>query len=214
MPAPSVTSGGNTFSISDTGLLVFNDSNGDPQPVTLLNGLPTVAGTPTASSSKSLTLLTASFNRTANTDNYAVNEIVATATSGAVLNELANAALATGRGGVLQSLTLWKSGTGVTGAVFEVQFYSSSAAAIPAQDGGLENILVANTPYFLGAIQLPAMATGAGASNTGAKASALQVALPYSCAATSLYWTVKCLSAYTDEASGETFTLAAGVIRD
>lgn len=178
------------------------------------NPFPVTNGTPTSTSAKSIAIVTASFNRPADTNNYAAGDVVTTATSGATLIELTNCAQATGRGGVLQNMTLWKTGTSVTGATFEVDFYSSSSATIPAQDNVAANVLVANAPYYVGTVAFVAMTTGPGASNTGARAFAAQNSLAYACAATSLYWVVRCTAAYTDEASGETFTLTAVAIRD
>lgn len=163
----------------------------------------------------SVVYLTGSFNRPADTNNYAANDMVMNSTSAATLATILEAALAAGKGGIIQSVTLWKSGTLVTGAVFQVQFFSSASASIPGQDNAPENVLLGNAPFLVGAVDLPAMATGAGAVNSAAKAAATQVALPYVCATdTALRWAVKCLSAYTDEASGETFTLAVGLLRD
>lgn len=180
----------------------------------IVNNLYALMVGPSALTPKSVAFRTSTFTRPSDTNNYTTGDIVANSTTAATLNAITEASLAEGRGGVLQNLTLWKTGTGVTGAVFQVLFFSNPAAQIPANDNALDNVLIANAPFFLGSVNLPAMATGSGSANTGARTEYGQIALPYTCVGTTLYWTVKCLAAYTDEASAEQFTLGVGLLRD
>lgn len=164
---------------------------------------------------RSAAVRSGSFNRPSDTNNYANGDMVMNSTTVAALQTINDCAFFAGRGGVIQNAVLTKSGTGVTGAAFEAQIFAGPGGVAPAQDNALANVLLANLPYYIGSIIFPTMAVGGGAANTAARAVATNLALVYATLGdVKLYWALKCLAAYTDEASAETFTLTLGLLRD
>lgn len=166
---------------------------------------------PTAASVKSLLRVAANFARPANVTAYTAGDAVNNSTTVAALLAFASAALAAGRGGVIQSAILHKSGTTVTSAQFRLHLWNSDVGA-PAQDNAAMPYLYANRAAYVGYIDFATMITGTGA-NTEARVVATNIALPYDCAATTLYGMLEALAGYTP-ASGETFDVELFVLRD
>lgn len=154
----------------------------------------------------------AEFTRPADTTAYAAGDVVGNSTSALTLTELTFASLAAGRGGLVVNAYLAKDGTTVTNAQFRVHLYSYASATVPGQDNAGHGVKYANAPYAIGYIDFPAMSVGTG-TNTGACAILQNLNLAYHCEATSLFYTVEALAAYTP-ASGEKFRLDLELLRD
>jgi hypothetical protein len=164
-----------------------------------------------ASTPQSLKRISANFTRPTGTTQYTAGDAVNNSTSAATLLAFANAALAAGRGGVIQSAILHKSGTTVTSAQFRLHLWASDVGA-PVNDNAAMPYLYANRASYVGYIDFATMVTGTG-SNTEARVMATNIALPYDCAATTLYGMLEALAGYTP-ADSETFDVELFVLRD
>ena len=199
----------------ESNVVAINDPSGVPASVSAENPMPVTPGTPTAESVKSSFRIGTEFTRPSDTNQYTLGDVVANSTSAAVMQELANAALANGRGGIIANAILSKDGTTVTDAQFRVHLFSTNVAGgatIPGQDNAGFGNKYANSPYYIGYIDFATMAVGTG-TNTGARAIATFVNLSYHCEATSLFYLVEARAAYTP-ASAEKFRFDIEVIRD
>lgn len=153
---------------------------------------------------------TDSFNRPADTNNYADNDLVANSVTAGSVEPLAfQLGTGNGKGASILSARLQKSGVAVTGATFELHLFKTSPTSTAGDNEAFATTTV-NTADFIGTIAFPAMAAytndalairklGDGASDT--MTNSFQVP-----ANGVIYGLIQCGAAYTDEASGETFT--------
>lgn len=218
---PSGPATWSTVYAMDTGLLMGDGTYGGFRPLSVQDilgmgsggSVQTSPGTPSATSAKSIVNLTSTLDRPAGTATYTVGYAVANSATAPTLNVLSGAALAPGRGGVLQNLILSKTGTNVTNATFRVHLYNYSGASTPAPDNQPITGMYSNSPYMIASIDFPTMTAAVGAGSIG-RAQYQQAAILYSTTDTPhLYWYMEAQGAYA-AASSEEFTLQAVVARD
>ena len=151
----------------------------------------------------SLRSSTDSFNRPADTTDYADNDLVANSTTAGNVTPLEfEIPVGNGRGLEIVGATLQKSGTGVTGATFELYLFSQ-APETAVGDNAAFTPASFSTSGFIGIIVFPTMS----AFSDDARAIKYDESLPvYLSSGDTIYGLLVTAAAYTDEASEETFT--------
>lgn len=154
--------------------------------------------------------LTAELTRPADTADYADGDILSNSTTVPVVNVLAGAALANGRGGIINSLMLIDSNKAAAAADLELWFFNAAYTATNDNAAFAPTDAEAETVELI--VKLPA--SGAIIGNAGAAAAGNRIYQindinkNFKCAANSqnLWWALVARSAYTP-VSGEKFTL-------
>ncbi|MEE7625448.1 hypothetical protein V3O24_04680 [Methylobacter sp. Wu8] len=156
------------------------------------------------------TRLTAALTRPADTAAYADGDIIANSDTAPVVNVLTGAALANGRGGIINNLILIDSNKAATAADLELWFFNSAYTATNDNAAFAPTDAEAESVELI--VKLPA--SGAIIGNAGAAAAGNRIYQindinkNFKCAANSqnLWWALVLRSAYTP-VSAEKFTL-------
>lgn len=156
-------------------------------------------------------LVTATFNRPADTTAYASGDLVANSTTAGSVTALTLAlgreATGYGASSMVRRLRLRKSGTSTTNASFRVHLYRTSPTPSNGDNGAFLTNQAAN---YIGAVDVTMNqaftdgASGNGVPNVGSE---INVAVQ------TIYALIEARAAYTP-VSGETFTLEAEVLRN
>lgn len=158
--------------------------------------------------------LSGTLTRPADTADYAAGDIVANSTAAPVVNVLAGAALANGRGGIINGVTLIDSNNAAIAGDFELWFFN--AAYTPTNDNAAFVPTDAESETVELIVKLPG--SGSVIGNAGATADGNRVYQVndinknFLCAANSqnLWWALIARNAYVP-ASGEKFTLRVDI---
>lgn len=144
-----------------------------------------------------------SFNRPADTNDYADNDLVANSTTAGQVTPLEfSVTPGNGRGFEIIGATLQKSGAGVTGATFELYLFAQEPTTAVGDNAAFTPASF-TTSGFIGVVAFPAMT----AFSDDARAVKYSESLPvYLSADSTIYGLLVTAAAYTDEASEETFT--------
>lgn len=151
-----------------------------------------------------------SFTRPADTLNYADNDLVANSTTAGSVEPL-EFSIGTGEGRGIEILgaSLQKSGTGVTGATFELHLFSIEPTTT-AGDNAAYAFTASPVSGYLGTIVFPTMQAFSDDAhaivNVGDQTGGINPIRVYLSSSSIIYGLIHCAAAYTDEASGETFT--------
>lgn len=153
--------------------------------------------------------ITASFTRPSDTTAYASGDLVANSTvAGSVVPiRLLGAARNIGGQGIINRLTLGKTGTTLTNAQFRVHFYLQS----PTVSNGDNGAWISNAAGYLGSVDVTIdKAFSAGSQGYSTITEGNQITFTADANTKDIYALVEARGAYTP-ASGETFTLAVRV---
>ena len=155
---------------------------------------------------------TVSFTRPADTTQYGLADAISDATTTATAATFAIPGMASVNGGFgrIHSLTLHKSDQDLTGADFDVAFFTGQPVATGFDDNAALAITDTEWKQCVGVVPLTAAANGASVAN-GDLFCARNVNLVYKCETSvrSLYFVVVARGTYTP-ASAEVFTLTVG----
>lgn len=155
--------------------------------------------------SGNLVTIAREFTRPANTTAYTAGDAVGDSTSALTMQELANAARVSGGSGYIVGVRLATDKKSITPRI-RVHFFSANGATL-ANDNEAWKDLYADSSKRVGYVDLPAMTTGTDTTNSDMSRSLdLTVRVPYVCNATSLYYVLEALDAFTP-ASGQKFNL-------
>jgi hypothetical protein len=153
-----------------------------------------------------LIMVSTEFTRPADTTAYAANDVVSNSTSTTTMQALANAARVSGIGGYIVGARLTTDKKSITPR-FRVHFYNTTGATLSADNAAWQH-KYADISKRVGRLILPAMDTGADTTNSDMSvAEDMTCHIPYTCAATSVYWVLETLDAFTP-ASGQKFSLS------
>ena len=151
-----------------------------------------------------------SFTRPSNTTNYSDNQLVANSTTAASVLPLSfTIDVEDGRGIEIVGIKLQKSGIAVTGATFTVWLFASSPT-VTVGDGSTFATTTVDTSGFIGQVDLSAMEAytddAMSTIRAGAVSGGFNPFVTYLSSTETIYGLIQTAAAYTDEASGETFT--------
>lgn len=159
-----------------------------------------------------LIMIAAEFTRPSDTTAYAANDVVSDSTSATTMQALANAARVSGGSGYITGIRVATDKKSITPRM-RVHFFNTNGATLAADNAAWKD-LYADSGKRTGYVDMPAMITGADATNSdNSRALDLTVRIPYTCAATSLYYVLETLDIFTP-ASGEKFTVTLFVDRN
>lgn len=153
----------------------------------------------------------ASFTRPADTNNYADNDLVANSTSaGSVVPMEFAIGVGNGRGIRIVGATIQKSGVAVTGATFELWLFGTTPTSTAGDNAAFATTAV-DTAQHLGNFIFPAMAAytndARAMTYVGDQTGGQNPIFHYMSGESVIYGLLQTAAAYTDEASGETFTI-------
>lgn len=173
-------------------------------PVTISNGSSTDAPFIGQVGGKTV-VVSGTITRPADTNAYAVNDVVADSTSAAAPVTLSGAARIAGGSGYISKIRLWTSNKTTTNAVFRLWIYNSSSITMPGQDNAAFAQLWANRTYGVGYVDI-ALTTEDSTASDAAGNQIIQCGIPFVCAtaSTALYAVLEAKAAYTP-ASGQVF---------
>lgn len=154
---------------------------------------------------------TVAFTRPSDTTQYTAGDAVSddTTTATAATFTLTSMASVAGMGGVIHSVTLHKTDQDLTGADFDIYFFTTQPGGTTYEDNAAIAITDAVLQTCVGFVSLTASAD-ARSVVTGDLFCKTNLDLPYECVGgTSLYYVVVARGTYTP-ASAEVFTLTVG----
>jgi len=159
-----------------------------------------------------LTMISTEFTRPADTTAYAANDSVSDSTSSTTMQALANAARVSGGSGYITGIRITTDKKSITPR-FRVHFFNTNGATV-TNDNAAFKTAYADISKYVGYWDMPAMITGADTTNsTDSRSVDLTMRIPYTCAATTLYFLLETLDAFTP-ASGEKFTVTVFLDRN
>lgn len=152
-----------------------------------------------------LAMIATEFTRPSDTTAYAANDVVSDSTSATTMQALANAARASGGSGYITGVRVTTDKKSITPRI-RVHFFNTTGATLAADNAAWKEVY-ADASKRIGYVDLPAMTTAADTTNSDmSRTLDLGVRIPYTCVATSLYYVLEALDAFTP-ASGEKFTV-------
>lgn len=147
-----------------------------------------------------------SFTRPANTTQYAANELVAnSATAGSVV-PMKFSIKGLGRTGIIRAARLYKSGTGVTAASFNINLFTADPGAPTNGDNGAFAVSSAVSYLEKIAVDLSSGAVAGGTTGAAKRSAATAIYVAFPDMNSFLYGLLEVTGTYTP-ASGETFTV-------
>lgn len=161
---------------------------------------------------ENLTRISVEFTRPSDTNAYAIGDVVSDSTSATTMQAIANAARVSGGSGEIMGIRLSTDKKSINPRI-RVHFYSTNGATVSADNANWQD-KYADVGKRIAYYDMPAMTTGADTSNSDMSRSVdMTMQIPYVCAATSLYFVLETLDAFTP-ASGEKFTLTVFLKRN
>lgn len=152
-----------------------------------------------------LLMIATEFTRPNDSTPYAANDVVSDSTSATTMQALAAAARAAGIGGYITGIRVSTDKKSITPRI-RVHFWNTTGATLAADNAAWKD-LYADSAKRVGYIDLPAMITGADSTNSdNSRSLDLTIRIPYTCVATSLYYVLETLDAFTP-AANEKFTV-------
>lgn len=159
-----------------------------------------------------MAMISTEFTRPADTTAYAANDVVSDSTGATTMQALANAARVSGGSGYIVGIRVTTDKKSVTPRV-RVHFYNTTGATLAADNAAWKEVY-ADVSKRVASWDLPAMTTGADTTNSDmSRAIDMTCRIPYTCAATSLYYVLETLDAFTP-ASGEKVTVTVFMDRN
>lgn len=152
------------------------------------------------------------FTRPSDTTGYSIGDVVSDSTSATTMQALANAARVSGGSGYIVGIRIATDKKSITPRL-RIHFYNTTGATLSADNAQWQDKYADNSKrvaYY----DMPPMITGADTTNSDmSRAVDMAMRIPYVCAATSLYFVLEALDAFTP-ASGEKFTVTVFVDRN
>lgn len=159
-----------------------------------------------------LTMISTEFTRPANPTAYTAGDVVSDNATATTMQALANAARVSGGSGYVTGIRITTDKKSITPRI-RVHLFNTTGADVAADNAAWKSIY-ADVSKYVGWWDMPAMITGTDSTNsTNSISEDLTLRLPYTCAATSLYYVLETLDAFTP-ASGEKFTVTVFVDRN
>lgn len=152
-----------------------------------------------------LTMITTAFTRPADTTAYAAGDAVGDSTSALTMQALANAARVSGGSGYIVGLRVTTNKKSITPRI-RVHFWNTNGATLSNDNAAFQS-KYADISKRVGYWDMPAMITPADTTNSDqSTAIDMTVRIPYTCAATNLYYTLETLDIFTP-ASGDAWSI-------
>lgn len=179
-----------------------------------------VSGTVTAAASENhvgeiggnLVSVATEFTRPADTLAYTAGDVVSDSTSATTMQALANAARVSGGSGYIVGIKISTDKKSITPRL-RVHFFGTNGATIAADNVAYKEVY-ADGSKRLFYYDMPAMTTAADTTNSDMSRSVdTSMRIPYICAATSLYYVLETLDAFTP-ASGQKITVTTFLDRN
>lgn len=143
-----------------------------------------------------LTMISTQFTRPSDTTAYAAGDAVGDSTSALTMQALANAARVSGGSGYITGIRINTDKKSITPR-FRIHLYNTNGATLSNDNAAWQDRYADNSKY-VGCWDLPAMRTGADSTNsTNSYSEDMSVRIPFTCAATSLYYVLETLDAFT-----------------
>lgn len=152
------------------------------------------------------------FVRPSDTNAYAVNDVVSDNTTTTTMVVLANAARVSGGSGYIVGLRIATNKKSITPRL-RIHFFGNNGATIAGDNVNYKEVY-ADASKRIGYWDLPALTTAADTTNSDMSRSLdMTVRIPFTCTATSLYYVIETLDAFTP-ASGDSWTVTVYVDRN
>lgn len=152
------------------------------------------------------------FTRPADTTPYSIGDVVSDSASATTMQAIANAAQAAGGSGEIMGIRLSTDKKSITPRI-RVHFFSTNGATLSADNAAWQD-KYADISKRVAYYDMPAMTTPTDTSNSDMSRSVdMTMQIPYICAATSLYFVLEALDAFTPS-NGEKFTLTVFLKRN
>lgn len=159
-----------------------------------------------------LIMISTEFTRPSDTSPYSINDVVSNDTATTTMQALANAARVSGGSGYIVGIRISTDKKSIV-PQFRVHFYNTNGATLSGDNANWQD-KYADASKRVAYYDMPAMSTGADTTNSDmSRALDMTMRIPYVCAATSLYFVLETLTAFTP-ASGEKFTVTIFVDRN
>lgn len=173
----------------------------NPQPVT-----PAATESHLGEVGGNLAMISTAFTRPADTTAYTAGDVVGDSTSALTMQALANAARVSGGSGYVTGVKITTDKKSITPRL-RLHLFNTNGATL-SNDNAAMQTRYADASKRVGYVDLPAMTTGTDSTNsTESFTQDLTLRLPYTCAATSLYYVLEALDAFTP-ASGQAITVS------
>jgi len=154
-----------------------------------------------------LIMIATEFTRPNDATPYTANDVVSDSTSATTMQALANAARVSGGSGYVTGIRVATDKKSITPRI-RVHFFNTTGATLAADNAAWKD-LYADSGKRIGYVDLSAMATAVDTTNSdNSRSLDLTVRIPYTCVATSLYFVLETLDAFTP-AANEKFTVTA-----
>lgn len=152
------------------------------------------------------------FTRPADTTAYAANDVVSDSTSSTTMQALANAARVSGGSGYIVGIKVSTDKKSITPRI-RVHFFGTNGATIAADNVAYKEVYSDGSKRLF-YYDMPAMTTAADTTNSDMSRSVdTSMRIPYICNATSLYYVLETLDAFTP-ATGQKITVTAFLDRN
>lgn len=159
-----------------------------------------------------LLTISTEFTRPSDATGYTAGDVVSDNTSATTMQALANAARVSGGSGYIVGIRVATDKKSITPRV-RVHFYNTTGATLSVDNAAWQD-KYADSSKRVGFYDMPPMSTGTDTTNSDmSRAVDMGMRIPYVCTATSLYFVLEALDAFTP-ASGEKFTLTVFVDRN
>lgn len=180
---------------------------------TVIAGIPLLAGEAHVGEiGGNLVSVATEFTRPADTTAYAANDVVSDSTSSTTMQALANAARVSGGSGYIVGIKVSTDKKSITPRL-RVHFFGTNGATIAADNVAYKEVY-ADGSKRLFYYDMPAMTTAADTTNSDMSRSVdTSMRIPYICNATSLYYVLETLDAFTP-ASGQKITVTTFLDRN
>jgi len=152
-----------------------------------------------------LLMIATEFTRPNDSTPYTANDVVSNDATTTTMQALAAAARVAGLGGYVVGIRVATDKKSITPRM-RVHFFNTTGATLAGDNLAWKDVY-ADSAKRVGYVDLPAMITAADATNSdNSRALDLTVRMPYTCVATSLYFVLETLDAFTPAAL-EKFTV-------
>ena len=159
-----------------------------------------------------LIMISTEFTRPADTTAYTANDVVSDNTTTTTMQALANAARVSGGSGYIVGIRIATDKKSIVPAL-RVHFFNTTGATLAGDNVAYKEVY-ADGSKRVAYYDMPAMTTAVDTTNSDMSRSVdMTMRIPYTCVATSLYYVLETLTAFTP-ASGEKITVTVFVDRN
>lgn len=152
------------------------------------------------------------FTRPSDTNAYSINDVVSDDTTTTTMQAIANAGRVSGGSGYIVGIRISTNKKSIT-PQFRIHFFNTTGATLSGDNANWQD-KYADAAKRVAFYDMPAMTTGADTTNSDmSRALDMTMRIPYVCAATSLYFVLETLTAFTPS-SGQKFTVTVFLDRN